>query len=258
MASPPIDCARAPTVSGGDKEHASDYRDLSDEEVYFLVKEINRAGYAVLPQYVGPEEIDQLRVFVRETVASAGGGYAALTGYAPIANTSLGAMATSASLKSVFRRVYELAASRPAKNDEYHQVLRCLTGETGLRHSMQFHFDSYLVTGLLPIEVPTGKQNGELILLRNVRPIRARYVTNLADKVLLDNPLTQYILRNIAARHADRFVRIPLKPGDLYFFWGYRSVHTNAPSDTDKVRATALFHFGDPHCDSALKKLLGR
>jgi hypothetical protein len=191
-------------------------------------------------------------------VASAGGGYAALTGYAPVANTPLGAMANSAALKSVFRRVYELGASSPAKDDEYYQVLRCLTGETGQSHSMRFHFDSYLVTGLLPIEVPAGKSNGELILLPNVRPIRARYSSNLADKALLDNPLTQRVLRKIAARQADRFVRIALKPGDLYFFWGYRSVHTNAPSDTDKVRATALFHFGNPHSGNALKNWLGR
>ncbi len=250
--------APLPPGSIHSKEQTSIYRELSDEEVCSLAKEIDGAGYAVLPQYVGPEEIDQLRDFVRSTVASAGGVYAALTGYAPVADTPLGAMTNSSALKSVFRRLYQVAASRPAKNDEYHQVLRCLTGESGLKHSMWFHFDSYLVSGLLPIEVPAGKQSGELIVLRNVRPIRARYVTNVADKVLLENPLTQRILRNIAARYADRFVRIQLKPGDLYFFWGYRSVHTNAPCDSDKIRATALFHYGDPHRDSALKTLLGR
>jgi hypothetical protein len=35
-------------------------------------------------------------------------------------------------------------------------------------------------------------------------------------------------------------------------------VHTNMPCDPDKVRATALFHFGDPHSDSRLKRLLRR
>jgi len=66
------------------------------------------------------------------------------------------------------------------------------------------------------------------------------------------------VLRNMAARQADRFVRLPMIPGDLYFFWGYRSVHTNMPCDPDKVRAPALFHFGDPHSDSWLKRLLRR
>lgn len=241
-----------------DREQAGSYRELADEEVASLVREIDRSGYAVLRQYVPPQDVDQLRLFVHDKVAAAGGSYVALTGDVPVANTALGAMSHSPGLKRIFRRVYELAASAPAKDDGYHQVLRCLTGDVGQKHSLMFHFDSYVVTALLPIEVPAGQSTGELILLRNVRPIRKRYLANLADKALLDNPLTQRVLRNMAARQADRFVRLPMVPGDLYFFWGYRSVHTNMPCDPDKVRATALFHFGDPHSDSRLKRLLRR
>jgi hypothetical protein len=242
----------------GDKKHAGPYRELADDEVAVLVRDIERSGYAVLRQYVPPQDIDELRLFVREAVAAAGGSYVALTGDIPVASTALGAMAHSLGLKRIFRRAYELAASAPAKDDGYHQVLRCLTGDVGQKNSLQFHFDSYVVTALLPIEVPAGQNTGELILLRNTRPIRKRYLTNLADKIVLDNSLTQRVLRNMAARKADRFVRLPMVPGDLYFFWGYRSVHTNMPSDPDKVRATALFHFGDPHHDSRLKRLLRR
>jgi hypothetical protein len=241
-----------------DKEHVGPYRELADDEVASLVREIEQSGYAVLRQYVTPQDIDQLRLFVREKVAAAGGSYVALTGDTPVASTALAAMAHSHGLKQIFRRVYELAASAPAKDDGYHQVLRCLTGDLGQENSLRFHFDSYVVTALLPIEVPAGQNTGELIMLRNVRPIRKTYLSNLADKIVLDNAFTQRVLRNMAARQADRFVRLPMVPGDLYFFWGYRSVHTNMPSDPDKVRATALFHFGDPHHDSGLKRLLRR
>jgi hypothetical protein len=123
---------------------------------------------------------------------------------------------------------------------------------------MVFHFDSYVLTLLLPIEVPAGKDNGELILLPNVRPIRRWYTSNLIDKVLLDNALAQWFLRRMARLHPQRFVRITLTPGDLYFFWGYRSIHTNAPCDIDKIRATALLHYADPHRESRLKNWLGR
>ena len=248
---------QTPGLIDDDKEQVGPYRELTDEEVASLVREIDRSGYAVLRQYVPPQDVDRLRLFVRDTVVAAGDSYVALTGDAPVANTALAAMAHSLGLKRIFRRAYELAASAPAKDDGYHQVLRCLTGDIGQRNSLLFHFDSYVVTALLPIEVPAGQNTGELILLQNVRPIRKSYLTNLADKVVLDNPLTQRILRNMAAR-TDRFVRLPMVPGDLYFFWGYRSVHTNMPCDPDKVRATALFHFGDPHRDSRLKRLLRR
>jgi hypothetical protein len=47
-----------------------------------------------------------------------------------------------------------------------------------------------------------------------------------------------------------------MKPGNLYLFWGYRSIHTNEPCDPDKIRATALFHYVDPHIGSRLKRAL--
>jgi hypothetical protein len=232
--------------------------ELTEAEISSLVEEIDRSGYAVLAQYVTTEDINHLRDFVREAIAAAGNSYTSLVGYAPVANSALGRIADSAVLRQVCMRVYERVTSRPAPYPAYYQILRCLTGETRGKHSMVFHFDSYLLTLLLPIDVPSGKENGELILLPNVRPIRRWYARNLFDKVLLDNALTQRILRWMANRYPRLFVRITLTPGDLYFFWGYRSIHTNAPCDVDKIRATALFHYADPHRESRLRKWLGR
>lgn len=233
-------------------------RELTEAEISSLVQDIERSGYGVVAQYITTGDLELLRRFVRDAVAAAGDSYTALNGYAPVANTALGKMADSPALKHVCRRAYELATSTPAPDQTYYQVLRCLTGDAGRKHSMVFHFDSYVLTALLPIEVPTGKENGELILLPNTRPIRGWYVTNLIDKFLLDNKLTQWILRGLAKLHPERFVRIAMTPGDLYFFWGYRSIHTNAPCDADKIRATALFHYADPHQGSSLKKFLRR
>jgi hypothetical protein len=233
-------------------------RELTEVEIASLVQDIERSGYGVIAQYVTTEDLDLLRRFVRDAVAAAGDRYTSLTGYAPVANTGLGKMADSPALKRICMRAYELATSRPAPDQAYHQVLRCLTGSTGRKHSMMFHFDSYFVSVLLPIEVPTGKENGELILLPNVRRIRWWYVSNVIDKILLENALSQWLLRRMTRLHPERFVRIMLTPGDLYFFWGYRSIHTNAPCDADKIRATAIFHYADPHLTSALKKLLRR
>ena len=44
----------------------------------------------------------------------------------------------------------------------------------------------------------------------------------------------------------------------MYFFWGYRSIHTNEPCDPDKLRATALFHYGDPHRNSKTRAMIRR
>jgi hypothetical protein len=241
-----------------DASQSAALRELTEAEIIAIVQDIERSGYGVVAQYITADDLGLLRRFVRDAVAAAGDSYASLNGYAPVANTLLGKMADSGALKHICRRAYELATSTPAPDQTYYQVLRCLTGDAGRRHSMVFHFDSYVLTMLLPIEVPAGKENGELILIPNVRRIRRWYVTNLIDKVLLDNKLSQWVLRGLAKRHPARFVRIAMTPGDLYFFWGYRSIHTNAPCDADKIRATALFHYADPHQDSSLKKILRR
>jgi hypothetical protein len=41
-----------------------------------------------------------------------------------------------------------------------------------------------------------------------------------------------------------------MSPGDIYFFWGYQSLHGNEPCYASSVRATALFHYADPHENS--------
>jgi hypothetical protein len=234
----------------------SDCRELLDQEIYSLVQDIDRNGYAVLTEYISRADIDLLRHFVRDAVAAAGIAHFTLS--TGLSRNSAFSMASSPALRRVCMRVYEVATSRPASDQPYYQILRCLTGSSGRDHSMFFHFDSYVLTLLLPIEVPAGKDNGELIVLPNVRGIRRWYASNLIDKILLENPITQWVLRGMAKSHPERFVRIPMVPGNLYFFWGYRSIHTNAPCDVDKIRATALFHYVDPHSDSKLKKLLRR
>jgi hypothetical protein len=67
------------------------------------------------------------------------------------------------------------------------------------------------------------------------------------DKVLLDNPITQKVLRSFVNGKSFAPERVALVPGNLYLFWGYRTIHTNEPCDPDKVRATALFHYSNPH-----------
>jgi len=46
--------------------------------------------------------------------------------------------------------------------------------------------------------------------------------------------------------------------GDLYFFWGMRSLHANQACAPSSVRCTVLLHFGDPHENSVFKGLSQR
>src|SRR5689334_17346548 len=135
------------------------WREFTDVEISTLVETIERAGYAVIDQYVGADDLNDLRKFVKGAVAKAGDSSVAFNGYAPVADTALGRLAESAAIKHLCIRAYEQLTSRPGPDPKYYQLLRCLTGKAGHQHSMIFHFDSYVLTLLLPIEIPAGKDN---------------------------------------------------------------------------------------------------
>ena len=115
---------------------------------------------------------------------------------------------------------------------------------------------TFLRHSLLPVEIPASGPKGALILFPHVRPIRRHYYSSLFDKLVLANKLSQTTLRAAARRRRLGAMAIRLQPGTVYFFWGYRSIHANEPCEPDKLRVTALFHYGDPHRNSSLQALI--
>ena len=87
-------------------------------------------------------------------------------------------------------------SGRPAPRQSLYQVLRCLKGKTGLKHALHFHYDSYVVTALLPVIIPSQGNPGHLVMAHNRRPVRSSYFFNLVDKIILDNGATQFLLRH--------------------------------------------------------------
>src|SRR5262245_12408094 len=77
----------------------SDFRELSDEEIFSLVQDIDRDGYAVLTQYIPHSDIDVVRRFVRDAVTAAGNRYVVLISPTPLAEKALGNVASSTVLR---------------------------------------------------------------------------------------------------------------------------------------------------------------
>jgi len=78
------------------------------------------------------------------------------------------------------------------------------------------------------------------------------------DKLLIDNQWSQRRLAKRHAKHAEEFTQIRMRPGDMYLFWGYRSLHTNLPADPNVIRATAVFHYQNVHGRSSLASRIRR
>lgn len=230
------------------------YEVPSEEDVAALVEAMDTRGFAVLPDYLHADDLDALRSFVAKTVLASHGEYVALTGTQSLSGTLLHDWATAPHFVTLCRRLCALGTGRPAPDEPFYQVLRCLAGDSGRRESMIFHYDSSVLTVLLPICIPERGRTGDLLMLPNVRRIRRSYLRNLLDKLLVDGPIPQRVLAWCWRSGRLKFVRIRMRPGSLYFFWGYRCLHANEPCDPEHVRATALFHYVDVHRDSALAR----
>jgi len=232
--------------------------EISRQTIIDLVADMNRVGFGVLSGYLKLADLEDLRQFVETAVAAAGGEYVLFTGEEAVAGTLLGKLSASPAFVNLLQQVYEHGSGRAAPNQSLYQVLRCLKGKSGLKHAFYFHYDSYVVTALLPVIIPSHGKAGHLVMAPNWRPIRSSYLFNLLDKIVLNNPATQLLLRHAFRLGLLKLKHITMVPGNLYLFWGYRSVHANEACDPDKIRATALFHFGDPHAGSGLRRFTGR
>jgi hypothetical protein len=232
--------------------------EIVDRDVEAIVREIEQTGFAVIPSYIDTATLADLQRLVTNIIAGNGGEYAVLTGKAEIAATLLEAIGVAPRFGSLLRRVYAAGTGKAPPAQSLYQVLRCISGQTGLRQAYFFHYDSYVVTALLPIIIPREGQTGDLLLKANKRKVRSSYLLNLADKLVADNQLSQKHYRRQVERGRGGFRRVRIVPGNLYLFWGYRSLHANEPCDPARIRATALFHFGDPHADSGLRKFTGK
>ncbi len=219
---------------------------IPNEQVALLVKDIDNKGFATLPNYIDAKDLNQMRSFVAAAVRDSNGESFALVGQSAVSGSGLDELSKSEEFRGLMTRIYEHGTGLNAPKQDFYQLLRCLIGHTARKHSYVFHYDAHFLTALIPIEIPANGLSGDLIMIPNIRAVRTKYLFNLIDKGTL-YAATRLILPQLAKLRLLKLTRIKMVPGNAYFFWGYRSVHTNEPCDIDKVRATALFHYVDPH-----------
>jgi len=229
------------------------YTTFSDEQIKALAQSIDQQGYAVLPAWASPAELEEVQGLVKRSVEAAGNSYVALTGHQAVAGTLLQEWGRSPVLLDLCKRIVAQATGRAANDGEegIHQVLRCLVGDTGRRESMIFHYDSFVLTTIMPVCLPDGAK-GDLLMLPSKRPLRGSYAMNLIDKLKVDNRWSQRHLIKAWEQGSSRFTQVAMEPGNMYLFWGYRSLHTNLPADPNGIRATAVFHYDNLHGASSL------
>jgi hypothetical protein len=221
------------------------------------IEALDQQGVFVLDDVISPALIAQAQQFVQAQLELHGRRYFSLYNPWKLPGSPLHAVGGNPDVVKFLSDLAVVGCNEDAVKDfELYNVLRVLTGAKGLDHSFDFHYDGTVITMLMPIFIPDGPphESGDLAVYPNRRPMRDSALFNVVEKAFIQNKFTQsYFVKNVTSHNTEAQI-IRLKPGSLYFFWGYRTLHANFPCLPENLRATALFFFGDPHPTSWLTK----
>ncbi|WP_152223457.1 hypothetical protein [Pseudomonas sp. SCB32] len=232
---------------------------LSAASAQALASSMDESGVGILHQIVPDAILVQMRSFIAHQIEQHDGQYFSFEGMEWTVDTCLRPLFEDAGLRALFRCLYERKMRTAPPSDRIFPVLRVLTGTHGLRHALNFHYDSYVVTILLPVLIPNRPDEppGHLVMFPNLRDARRFAVVNILEKLLVEK-LLKRAWRTPRVQQWLSAQIVPLTPGNLYFFWGMRSLHANQACLPTSVRSTVLLHFGDPHEGSVFKGLSHR
>lgn len=219
-----------------------------------IASEIELTGSACLVGTVPQQWLDAVRRYVDGVSADV--HEVMLEGADASALPFLHELTTDPELLALLDSVTQAARpARDAARPDIECALRVINGADTTDHPLWFHYDASMLTVVLPIDIPDAGpgRSGELILCPGHRPYRRWALTNVIEKAVTQSD-----------RYRRRFARqlnwnrdtelVPLKPGNAYLFWGYRSYHATMPIEPGSRRVTVILHYRDVHAQSRIVK----
>lgn len=231
--------------------------EFSPQQIQDFARDIDTHGFARLEDALSPADLEQLRAFTDSRAAHHPGEYFAYHGETALAESLLASLWADSAIKQLLAGLFRHAAGRTSSSSQIFPVLRCVQGDIGRRESNCFHYDASLVTALIPIYIPQeGQECGDLMLFPNLRKVRSNVVFNVIEKSVMQNRLGRWVTCQAIDKGWAKPRVLKLKPGDIYLFWGYRTLHANQPCSAGLKRATAILHYGDPHSGSTATRVI--
>lgn len=203
---------------------------------------MDKTGMAVLENFLHPDFLAELRANVEQLTPSCYqngkrkylvGGDLENTGFWEIAFSDFALKLSNDILRSFNVQV---------ESRDIHPAMNILIGENGQDTVKAWHFDATYLTIAMPVVMPppNGGADGKFRIWPNVRQFsQSRWQHALYCK-FAKTPVFQRFVRNQA---------INFIPGNLYFFYGFRSYHGTDDLDSKQLRANCLINFGGPFFD---------
>ncbi|MCQ4288939.1 hypothetical protein NA647_16070 [Pseudomonas stutzeri] len=225
------------------------FMEVDSQTVSRLANDMNQVGVAIIERYLCLEHLVIARRDIESEAQSHGDKSFAIRGNPDVPGTFFERLAASDEFQRLILEVHACGTGQvPSPFEKIQTVIRCLQGRDSAGESNRFHYDATMLTVLLPIFIPEpSTDSGRLVVFPNVRNRRPGALLNLLDKALVQNRISQRLIALAISAGLLRPMKVPLVPGNLYFFWGYRSLHANEPCNPNALRSTVLFHYDNPH-----------
>ncbi len=220
-------------------------------------REIEAVGYKLIPDFFSTAVVERAVDSVNKEIAIHGTEYFSLRWQQYHEESILREIRTADDFKEFLRGILQRAGTNPTPEQEIHGVLRVSIGQRSKIGSNKFHFDAYNLTALMPIVYPADgfTDKGDLVVFPNIRPFSHNVISNFIWKGIFQNRFARMFFAGIGASWLQSKT-VDMRPGDLLLFFGYRTYHGNKTIDPETTRATALFHFDDPHSGSRLVQMI--
>ena len=159
---------------------------------------------------------------------------------------------------SILHKLSTLGKLNNFNEKKIYKNLRVISRSKMHSNSFDFHFDAHKYTILVPIKIPRSKnenQNGDLIIFPNLRNETTSLTKNIFYKIIFQSKIIKILLKFLTTKNLIKKIKIKLKPGNIYIFNGFKSLHGNEPVGSGLIRATLLLHYYDLFEDSLLVSL---
>jgi hypothetical protein len=222
-------------------------------------EKLDTSGVLEIADALHPEFISECREFLEKKLLQNGKRYFTITNIVDTTGSPFSKIEQCDRLRYLINKL--VTSSGIKQSDENYlqgQNFRVIAGEKSKEQSMKFHYDSSILTMLVPIVIPEGpaELSGDLIAFPNIRPFTSSILMNMFGKIKFQNSISRWFMARQAAQGRYSNHTLKLRPGSIYFFWGFRTLHANFDCEVNKVRATALFFYGDPQPSDPLMKLV--
>jgi hypothetical protein len=216
-----------------------------------LADQLDNDGVVKLRDVISSEWLEALRVSVADHIANHGDGDFLIAQAHHEIGSPAHQLVSDPALQQLLRETAKLRLPKAVAAQPIHCNIPVRAGTGRQYRSHLFHYDTSILTMLVPIYIPRAALGscGELAAFGNKRPFRRSVASHLVDLILTYNSMYRRRVAKAVLDAPEKHI-VDFEPGDACIFWGYRTYHGNLTCAPGQLRASLVLQYGQVHSDS--------